>query len=147
MPGDAVVSTATTFNDTTDEFTVINSGYYQVSSFVGFNANRPDFTLATQFVAVNFKIQRNLGSGWTDITGIREVFVGLQAGTGTGIETPTAFVQLNTGDRLRVVIERPGITIGGTENGTFGAFPAGNGQINLPNGQSFTKLFTLIKLK
>lgn len=148
--GDNLVNYATVFDQVDNTFTVLYDGYYQMSAFIGFNANRPDLT-ALQFVAVNLKIQLSTNGGtlWTTATGIRSVFPGIAAGTGTAIQVPNTILALKKGNKLRLVIERPSLNIGGQTNQEYGPYPDGsnNGHVNLPNGQSFTKSFILLKIK
>lgn len=149
--GDKIVDDATTFDDALDTFTIKSDGVYQVSGFVGFNANRTDFTLTTQFVAVNLKIQKATVADpnvWIDVTGIRSVFAGIVAGTGTAIQTPTTIVTLKSGEKLRFVIQRPSLTIGGYLNQSFATYTdEPQRHINKPGGQTYTKSFTILKVK
>jgi hypothetical protein len=149
--GDKVADDATTFDDTLDTFTVKSDGIYQISGFIGFNANRTDFTNSTQFVAVNLKIQKTTVADpntWSDITGIRSVFSGISAGTGTAIQTPTTIVTLKSGEKLRFVIQRPSLTIGSYSNQSFATYTdEPQRHINKPNGQSYTKSITITKVR
>ncbi|WP_300674937.1 hypothetical protein [Soonwooa sp.] len=146
---EALVNSAVNFNQTNSSFTILNDGYYQLTGFIGFNANRPDLNSATQFVAVNLKLKKGATFATSsDITGIRSTYVGIAAGTGTAIQIPSTILKLNKGDIIYMAIQRPGITIGGVANQTFGPWvPANNGHINLPGGQSYTKSFTILKVK
>ena len=153
---EAAVNSAATFNSTNSSFTILYDGYYQLTGFIGFNANRPDFTTATQYVAVNLKIKKGATFATSaDITGIRSTYVGIAAGTGTAIQIPSTILKLNKGDILYMAIQRPGISIGpqggpSYANQTFGQFLPpndNNGHINLPGGQSYTKSFTILKVK
>lgn len=138
---------ATDFDDATDTFKIKYKGSYQFSGFVGYNANQPTFASATDFIAVNLKLQKRTGTtgSWTDVTGIRFVTVGIQCGVGTAIQLPTTILNLEKNDYLRLVIQRPDISINGINNKTFGN--ATFDHINIPNGQSFTKMITLTKIK
>ena len=145
-----VIDLASDFDPANSTFKMKFDGYYQLSAFIGFNANQPDLS-ARQFVGVNLKIQTSPdGSTWTDATGIRSVFPGITAGTGTAIQVPTTILQLAKGSYVRFVIQRPGLTIGNTDpqsNQPFGTFTSPNGHINKPNGQTYTKSFTILKVK
>lgn len=147
---ESTINDATTFNDTNDTFTIKYDGFYQTSAFIGFNANRPELT-ALQFVAVNLKIQlsTNNGTTWSNATGIRAVYPGITASTGTSIQVPATILSLKKGNLIRFVIERPNLLIGNPQqpNQNFGDFLGVNGHINLPNGQTYTKFFTLIKTR
>lgn len=145
---DNQISTATTFNQTTSTFTILENGVYMISGFIGFNAFRPDFSTATQYVAVNlyFEYSTNGGTSWSQLTGIRSTFVGIAAGTGTAIQIPSTIASLSANTMIRFIIQRPGLIINGVSNGTFGAAGAGNGHINLPSGQSYTKSVLFLKL-
>lgn len=145
---DSQIETATTFNSATSTFTILEGGVYMISGFIGFNAFRPDFNTATQYVAVNlyFEYSTNGGTSWTQLTGIRSTYVGIAAGTGTAIQVPSTIVTLSANTMLRFIIQRPGLTINGVSNGTFGTAGAGNGHINLPSGQSYTKSVLFLKL-
>ncbi len=146
--GDMLVNSAATFTSADSSFTILNDGYYQLSGFIGFNANRPDFTTATQFVAVNLKLKKGATfAASTDITGIRSTYVGIAAGTGTAIQIPSTVLKLNKGDIIYMAIQRPNLGIGSSVNQTFGTFTSPNGHINLPGGQSYTKSFTILKVK
>lgn len=140
--GNSTVNLATDFNDTDDTFKIKHDGYYQISGFVGFNANQTSLE-ALQFVAVNLKIKVNN----IDATGIRSVFPGILAGTGTAIQVPTTILKLKKNDIITFVIQRPDIIIGAQSNQEFGSFSAGNGHINLPNGQSYSKSLTIMKVR
>lgn len=148
--GDNLVNYATTFEQLESTFTVLYDGSYQMSAFIGFNANRQDLA-ALQFVAVNLKIQLSIDGGtvWNTATGIRSVFTGIAAGTGTAIQVPNTILALKKGSKLRLVIERPSLTIGIQSNQEYGSYGVGssNGHVNLPNGQSFTKSFVLLKIR
>ncbi len=106
------------------------------------------FTTATQFVAVNLKLKKGATfAASTDITGIRSTYVGIAAGTGTAIQIPSTVLKLNKGDIIYMAIQRPNLGIGSSVNQTFGTFTSPNGHINLPGGQSYTKSFTILKVK
>lgn len=146
--GDKLVELATTFNDSEDTFTIKYDGYYQISAFIGFNANQPDFSSARDYVAVNLKIQVNN----RDEMGIRQVFSGITAGVGTSIQVPTTVLKLTKGSVIKFVIQRPDIIIGtgsnGKANSFLGIFAGGNnGHINLPGGQTYTKSLLIMKIK
>ena len=151
IPGNSVVNSATTFNDTNDEFTVLYDGSYQLSAFIGFNANQPNLATARDYIAVNLKIQISTTAvpAWTDATGIRSTFVGIAAGVGTAIQVPSTILELKASDKLRFVIQRPDLTIGSDSkaNSPFGVFPPGNGHINRPIGQNYTKSLTILKVR
>lgn len=141
-PENSTVNLATDFNDITESFKIKYDGFYQVSGFIGFNANRPKLE-ALQFVAVNLKIKVN----GVDATGIRSVFPGITAGTGTAIQVPSTILQLKKNDIITFVIQRPNLTIDTQSNQAFGEFTAENGHINKPNGQTYTKSLTILKVK
>lgn len=146
---ESIINDATTFNDANDTFEIKYDGYYEVLAFIGFNANRPELT-ALQFVAVNLKIQLSTnGTTWTNATGIRAVYPGITASTGTSIQIPATILSLKKGNFIRFVIERPSLFTGTPQqpNQNFGDFGGVNGHVNLPVGQSYTKFFTLIKMK
>ena len=145
-----VIDLASDFDPANSTFKMKFDGYYQLSAFIGFNANQPDLS-ARQFVGVNLKIQTSPdGSTWTDATGIRAVFPGINAGTGTAIQVPTTILQLAKGSFVRFVIQRPTLSIGNSDpqsNQPFGTFISPNGHINKPIGQTYTKSFTILKVK
>lgn len=151
---ESLVNLASVFDDDKDEFTINYDGIYQLSAFIGFNANQPNFTDPRDFVAVNLKILKANAAtptAFTSITGIRAVFAGITAGTGTAIQIPTTVLPLKAGDKIKFVIQRPALTIGTSpnnkSNSNFGDFGAGNGHINLPGGQTYTKSLTILKVK
>ena len=57
--------------------------------------------------------------------------------------------ELKASDKLRFVIQRPDLTIGSDSkaNSPFGVFPPGNGHINRPIGQNYTKSLTILKVR
>lgn len=138
---------ATDFDDVNDIFKIKYKGVYQISGFIGYNPNQPTFTNATDYIAVNLKLQkRSYGTNeWSDVTGIRFVTVGIQCGVGTAIALPTSVINFEVNDELRLVIQRPSISIGGVQNKDFGGINFDH--INKPNGQTYTKMLTITKLK
>ncbi|MEG0187979.1 MAG: hypothetical protein RR668_04895, partial [Algoriella sp.] len=103
------------------------------------------------YIAVNLKIQISTTAvpAWNDATGIRSTFVGIAAGVGTAIQVPSTILELKASDKLRFVIQRPDLTIGSDSkaNSPFGVFPPGNGHINRPIGQNYTKSLTILKVR
>lgn len=143
---DSNFNLATDFNDANDIFKIKYKGVYQISGFIGYNPNQPAYTNATDYIAVNLKLQKRNGSStWQDVTGIRFVTVGIQCGVGTAIALPTSVINFEVNDELRLVIQRPGINIGGVLNKEFGGVNFDH--VNKPNGQTYTKMLTITKLK
>lgn len=147
---ESTINNATTFNDNDDTFTIKYDGFYQTSAFIGFNANRSSLG-ALEYVAVNLKIQLSIDNGatWSNATGVRSVYPGITAATGTSIQVPTTILSLKKGNLVRFVIERPNLLIGNPQqpNQSFGDYLGVNGHVNRPNGQTYTKFFTLIKMR
>ncbi|ASK31329.1 hypothetical protein CEY12_14990 [Chryseobacterium sp. T16E-39] len=141
---DKLIETATSFDEATSTFTILEDGYYSVSGFVGFNGFRNDFTSVNQFVAMNlfFELSTDGGASWTQLTGTRNSFVGGAAGVGTTIAISPVASYLNASSKIRLIIQRPQIS----GNMTLGTPSGSNGHINLPTGQSYSKSVLIIKL-
>jgi len=140
---DKTIDYATTFEATHEAFKITSNGLYELSAFIGFNGfNELDYP---NFIAINLYLDKSTDGGttWTAITGVRNIFVGIAASTGTSVQIPTIFENLNANDLVRMSITCPPITIDGITSSFFGT---ATNHINLPNGQTFTKSIMIRKM-
>ena len=135
---DKLFEHVTRFHESSNEFEVLYTGYYEVSANLGFNAFRSDLS-DPNFVAIDVKIMK----GNTIISNQQQFLVGKQAGQWVNIQLPPTKVRLNSKEKVSLVITK----INTTKNGVTSS-NLGNGEHigagNLP--QQYTKEIIIEKL-
>ena len=142
-----LIEMVTTFIPSESSFQINSSGYYELSGFIGFNGNVEISPLDNnRLLAVIFKIQRkpNGSNIWSDIEKKELLMVYDETRIGTTISILPFKYYLNTNDKIRLVIQRPE-KYGSYTNEVFREW-TGNGHINKPNGQTYTKSIVIKKI-
>jgi len=112
---DKLFENVTTFQETSNEFEILYTGYYEVSANIGFNAFRSDLT-EPNLVAINVQLMK----GNTVVSSFQQNLIGKQAGEWTLIKIPPTKVRLSSKDKISLVISRIGSTINGITPSNLG---------------------------
>lgn len=137
----------TTFNATESSFQIKSDGYYELSGFIGFNGNVEINPLDNnRLLAVLFKIQvkPNGATVWSDIEKKELLMVYDETRIGTAISISPFKQYLKSGDQIRLAIQRPS-RYGNYQNEILREW-TGNGHINKPYGQTYTKSIVIKKI-
>ncbi|PXV69130.1 hypothetical protein CLV62_101399 [Dysgonomonas alginatilytica] len=145
---DIVSNNVVDFNDTSDIFTISQTGLYELSGFMNYATYS---TIPTTYpttvdagragVNVSIQVDKNDGKGWTDFTAARIVFTGTAVhNTSQTIIVPPGVLIFDKGTKIRMVFLRPATNFG-LAHGT-----SGNNGIALPAGILFSKGMKILAL-
>jgi hypothetical protein len=139
---DKVFNNLVDFDDPSDCFVAKNNGTFEISAFVSYSPRYN--TAGTDACLLNATLQvakSNSPTVWTDYSSVRMIWVGVGAVYRQTLNIPPVLLEVNIGDRIRLIIQRPPNTagagyLGAEHNSPSSGTPTG---IAPPFGTNFSK--------
>lgn len=135
---DLVINTITSFDSSVNEFVITEPGLYEVSGYVNYQPS----SNGSNYAAINVIVQHQpVGSNsWDELSLSRMIFTGYAMRDITStIVVPSAAIQMNAGDRIRMILKKP-------VGDNHGNYSTPNWGIKLPTGGKYSKSIKIIAI-
>ncbi|MDR2474781.1 MAG: hypothetical protein LBD45_02880 [Bacteroidales bacterium] len=118
-PGDQIFNNLVTFNDADDCFIAQNDGIFEISAFVSYAPRYNTAGSDASLLNATLQVARYPSTTtWIDYSSVRMVWVGIGAVYRQTLNIPPVLLTVSTGDRIRLIIQRPPTATG---TGVLGA--------------------------